>query len=173
MTLSLLLAVVLLAGLFAAAVVTSQRRRTALRRLGDAPGWRWAARDDEAYAGLHGRPFGPASGRRATNVLRGTHRGRPALVFDYSWLRYSSDGQGRQRGTIGRAAVCVLSVGAEQPPVPRRVRWTGRRKLHLGAAPGRVWSWRPGLLTADALEAQLDAVCDLTCASGGAGTLAG
>lgn len=173
MILSLLLASALLVAMTVAAVVTSLRRRTALRRLADARGWRWAARDDEACAGLTGPVFRPASGRRAQNVLRGTHRDLPFVAFDCSWLRWSSDGQGRQRSTLGRAAVCVLTVGGEQPAVPKRVRWVGRRRLHVRSGNGQVWCWHPGLLTADTVEAQLDAVHGLLCGSGAAGTLAG
>jgi hypothetical protein len=171
--LSLLLAAFVLAGLFAAAVVTSRRRRTALKRLGDSPGWRWSARDDAAYAGLRGRPFGPASGRRATDVLRGTHRGRPVLVFDYSWLRYSSDGEGRQRGTIGRAAVCVLTLSAEHPSASMGGRW--RRRSWVRVDRDTLLSWRPGLHTADTVPGQLDALSDVADAldARAAGTLAG
>ena len=173
MILSLLLAALLLAGLFAAAVVTSRRRRTALRRLGDAPDWHWAARDDDAYDGLRGRPFGPASGRRATDVLRGTHRGRPVLVFDYSWMRYSSDSEGRERSTIGRAAVCVLTLSAEHPAASMGGRWGRRSRVRVDG--DTLLSWRPGLHTADTVPAQLDALSDVADAleAQSAGTLAG
>ena len=173
MILSLLLAALLLGGLLAAAVVTSLRRRTAVRRLAEARGWRWAAREDDACAGLTGRPFGPASGRRAQNVVRGTHRGRRFVAFDYSWMRYSSDGQGRQRSTIGRAAVCVLTLSTEHPPAKLGPRW-GRR-LRVRVDGDTLWCWRPGLLTADTIEGQLDALSafadDLDAEA--AGTLAG
>lgn len=90
------------------------KHREALATLAAARGWTLTERDDDVLDGFSGTPFGRGSRRRARHVLRGTHRGRPLLAFDYSFQTTTTNGKTTQTQTH-RFAVCALGLPATVP----------------------------------------------------------
>jgi hypothetical protein len=75
-------------------------------------GWTYARTEKSLVDLSRGQPFQVGSARRATEVLRGTFEGRPALSFTYEW----TTGTGKSR-TTHRAHVVGLALPTNLPTV--------------------------------------------------------
>ncbi len=94
--------------------VQAKRRREALQAHAATRGWTWIPSDDALVDRFAGRPFGVGSSRRTSNVLTGTHDGRPMLAFDYRYT--TSSGTGKDRSTTTHVhSVVALNLGASLP----------------------------------------------------------
>jgi hypothetical protein len=63
--------------------LAAKKRREGMAALAQARGWTYAERDDRWQTHFDGSPFGLGHDRRCSNVLRGTHDGRPFVAFDF------------------------------------------------------------------------------------------
>lgn len=63
--------------------VAAKKRRETFAAVAAQRGWTYTARDDSWAERFDGPPFGQGHGRRAGNVLQGTHDGRSFVAFDY------------------------------------------------------------------------------------------
>lgn len=98
-------------------VVAAARRRTAARQqsmAGYAAHREWEYRPaDPALVGRFAQaPFGRGSGRTASNVILGTHDGRPFTAFDYRYTTSNGDSN-----TTHTYSVLALHLGLHAPAV--------------------------------------------------------
>lgn len=112
-----LLALVVLAAYFS--YQRAKRRREAFALAAQQRGWGYAARDDRWVGRFGGAPFGIGHGRTATNVVTGTHDGRPFIAFDYRYrtTEHSTNAQGQQtsREVTHDYSVIALDQGIAYP----------------------------------------------------------
>ena len=106
--------VVLVVGIGVLGFLAAKKRREALASFAAARGWRYTQRDDSLTRRFEGRPFGQGYGRQATNVVHGTHDGRPMVAFDYQYTTSSGHGQDRSTDTH-HYSVLALSLGTVLP----------------------------------------------------------
>lgn len=92
-------------------------------------GWTYARSDRSLVDISRGQPFGQGSSRRATEVLRGTYDGRPALSFSYQW----TTGSGKNR-TTHHAHVVALALPTYLPTVEVTPEGLGARLAKLVGA---------------------------------------
>ena len=92
----------------------SKRRREAMAAFAASRGWTYVPEDDALVHRFSGIPFGQGHGRRAQNVLLGTHDGRPMVAFDYEYRTTSGSGKNR-RTTTHHYSVLVIHAGAVFP----------------------------------------------------------
>ncbi|MBZ5736236.1 DUF3137 domain-containing protein [Nocardioides sp. TRM66260-LWL] len=91
-----------------------QRHRAALTAFATARGWSLADSDPSLVHRFSGEPFGRGFGRRTRHVLRGTHAGRPFVVFDY--VHKTRDGSGENARTVThRHCLTVIELGVRTP----------------------------------------------------------
>ncbi len=92
----------------------AKKRREALMAFAASRGWTYLPQDESLVERFSGAPFGHGSSRRARNVLRGTHDGRPVVAFDYQYTTSSGSGKDR-RTTTHHYSVVVMNIGAVVP----------------------------------------------------------
>jgi hypothetical protein len=115
--------VLLFAAFLAIAVVVvvlsylaAKKRREELASYAAARGWRFEVEQPLLVDRFTGPPFGLGFGRRAYNVLYGSHDGRDLVSFDYEYKTQSSDG--KQTTThVHVFSVLGLSMGVLMPPL--------------------------------------------------------
>jgi len=93
--------------------VQARRRRSAMTEYAAARGWRYVEEEPLLVDRFTGSPFGEGSGRRAFNVVYGSHDGRDFVSFDYEY-RIRSSGQNSSTTTY-QLSVLALSMGAFMP----------------------------------------------------------
>jgi hypothetical protein len=77
----------------------AKRRREGMAAYAGSRGWTYVEDDPSLLDRFEGAPFGAGQDRRAFNVLRGTDRDRPVVVFDYEYVTTSTstDAEGHTR----------------------------------------------------------------------------
>ncbi|MGH3877595.1 MAG: DUF3137 domain-containing protein [Actinophytocola sp.] len=91
-------------------------------------GWRYTERDRSLIDRFRGDPFGRGHGRDAKHALRGEHRGRQVLAFEYSYKETEGSGDDR-RTTTYRHTVVSLSLPAARPTLQVGREGFGRKLL--------------------------------------------
>jgi len=94
-------------------IVAARRRRSAMAEYAASRGWRYVEEEPLLVDRFTGSPFGEGSGRRAFNVVYGSHDGRDFVSFDYEY-RVRSGGQNSSTTTY-ELSVLALSLGALMP----------------------------------------------------------
>jgi hypothetical protein len=92
-----------------------RRRRERLQAYAARMGWSYAARDDSPLARFAGEPFRSGQERKCRHVLQGSYRGRPSLVFEFEYVTYTTDSEGRRQRQTHRNTVAALGVPAVLP----------------------------------------------------------
>ena len=106
------LAVAVLAVVFS--YLAAKKRREELATYAASRGWRYEVEQPLLVDRFTGAPFGAGFGRRAYNVLYGSHDGRDLVSFDYEYKTQTSDG--KQTTThVHRFSVLGLAMGARMP----------------------------------------------------------
>jgi hypothetical protein len=96
--------------------LAAKKRREAMLAYAAGRGWRFEAEQPLLVDRFTGPPFGLGSGRRAYNVLYGTHEGRDLVSFDYEYKTHTSNGK-RTTTQVHRFSVLGLSMGIHMPPL--------------------------------------------------------
>lgn len=86
-------------------------------------GWRYIERDRALKDRFLGTPFGKGHGRDAKHILRGEHRGRQLLVFEYSYKETHGSGDDRRTETYHHTVASVYM------PKPQPMLEIGREGL--------------------------------------------
>lgn len=102
-TLLFVLVAVLFLGVVVALFWAEKKRVERLRLWAARNGWTYEGRDRSLVDLSRNQPFGVGSSRNATDVLRGTYEGRPALTFTYSF----TTGSGKSKSTHQRHIVAL------------------------------------------------------------------
>ena len=79
-------------------------------------GWRFEAEQPLLVDRFTGPPFGLGFGRRAYNVLYGSHDGRDLVSFDYEYKTQTTNGK-QTTTQVHRFSVLGLSMGIHMPPL--------------------------------------------------------
>jgi len=96
--------------------LAAKKRREELAAFAASRGWRYEVEQPLLVDRFGGPPFGLGFGRRAYNVLYGSHDGRDLVSFDYEYKTRTSDG--KQTTThVHRFSVLGLSMGLVMPPM--------------------------------------------------------
>ncbi|GAA4128092.1 hypothetical protein GCM10022215_39230 [Nocardioides fonticola] len=114
--LGLIIAGVLLVGVLLAylSYLAEKRRREALAAYAAGRGWSYTAADPALTRRFAGDPFGRGFGRRATNVIRGTHLDRRFTAFDYRYKERHGNGK-ESRTVTYRYCLTVVELGVWTP----------------------------------------------------------
>jgi hypothetical protein len=96
--------------------LAAKKRREELQAFAAARGWRFEAEQPLLVDRFTGPPFGLGSGRRAYNVLYGSHDGRDLVSFDYRFETRTTQGN-ETRTQTHRYSVLGLSMGVPMPPL--------------------------------------------------------
>jgi hypothetical protein len=91
-------------------------------------GWRYTERDRSLADRFLGEPFGRGHGRNAEHVLRGEHRGRQVMAFEYSYKETHGSGQDRRTDTYTHTVV-ALSLPSDKPMLQIGREGFGRKLL--------------------------------------------
>lgn len=114
-----------------------RRRRERLRAWALANGWTYTPSDRTLVNAWRGHPFGEGRRRRATDVLRGTFDGLPALSFTYSWETGDSKSSTRHRAHVMAVALPAYLPTIELAPEglgTRLARFVGAQDLDFESA---------------------------------------
>jgi hypothetical protein len=96
--------------------LAAKKRREEMATYAVAHGWRFEAEQPLLVERFAGPPFGLGFGRRAFNVLYGSHEGRDLVSFDYEYKTQSTNGK-QTTTTVHRFSVLALSMGISMPPL--------------------------------------------------------
>jgi hypothetical protein len=97
-----------------ASYLAAKRRREQMAAFAAARGWRFEVEQPLLVDRFAGPPFGLGFGRRAYNVLYGSHDGRDLVSFDYEYK--TRTGNGKQTTTrVHRFSVLGMSMGLAMP----------------------------------------------------------
>ncbi|WP_028652277.1 DUF3137 domain-containing protein [Nocardioides halotolerans] len=96
--------------------LAAKKRREAMAAYAAARGWRYEVEQPLLVDRFTGPPFGLGFGRRAYNVLYGTHDGRDLVSFDYEYKTQTSNGK-QTTTQVHRFSVLGLSMGVYMPPL--------------------------------------------------------
>jgi uncharacterized protein DUF3137 len=91
-------------------------------------GWRYTERDRSLVDRFLGDPFGRGHSRNAEHVLRGEHRGRRILAFEYTFKETHGSGQDRRTETYTHTVVSV-SLPSDKPTLQVGREGFGRKLL--------------------------------------------
>lgn len=80
-------------GLAVLGAVAAAKRREALAAYAASRGWTWTEERSDLVDRFDGAPFGRGFGRRASNVVQGSHDGRAFVAFDYVYKTQTSNGK--------------------------------------------------------------------------------
>jgi hypothetical protein len=108
------LAVAVLAVVFS--YLAAKKRREAMLAFATSRGWRFEADQPLLVDRFSGPPFGLGFGRRAYNVLYGSHEGRDLVSFDYEYKTQTTNGKQTTTHTH-RFSVLGLSMGVPMVPL--------------------------------------------------------
>jgi len=96
--------------------LAAKKRREEMQAFAASRGWRYEQEQPLLVDRFSGPPFGLGFGRRAYNVLYGSHDGRDLVSFDYEYKTQTSNG--KQTTThVHRFSVLGLSMGIAMPPL--------------------------------------------------------
>jgi Protein of unknown function (DUF3137) len=96
--------------------LAAKKRREELATYAVTHGWRYEVEQPLLVDRFTGPPFGLGFGRRAYNVLYGSHDGRDLVSFDYEYKTRTSNG--KQTTThVHVFSVLGLSMGVLMPPL--------------------------------------------------------
>ena len=96
--------------------LAAKKRREAMVAYAAGRGWRFEAEQPMLVDRFTGPPFGLGFGRRAYNVLYGSHESRDLVSFDYEYKTQTTNG--KQTTThVHRFSVLGLSMGIHMPPL--------------------------------------------------------
>jgi hypothetical protein len=87
-----------------------KRRRERLQAFAAQHGWTYQQRDDSLLGTYRGEPFGSGEDRKCKYVLRGTYRGRPSTVFEFEYVTYTTDSEGRRQRHVHHNMVGLLGL---------------------------------------------------------------
>jgi hypothetical protein len=94
--------------------LAAKKRREAMVAYAAGRGWRFEAEQPLLVDRFTGPPFGLGFGRRAYNVLYGSHESRDLVSFDYEYKTQTTNG--KQTTThVHRFSVLGLSMGIHMP----------------------------------------------------------
>jgi hypothetical protein len=96
--------------------LAAKKRREAMATYAAGRGWRFEAEQPLLVDRFGGPPFGLGFGRRAYNVLYGSHEGRDLVSFDYEYKTQTSNGK-QTTTQVHRFSVLGLSMGIFMPPL--------------------------------------------------------
>jgi uncharacterized protein DUF3137 len=96
--------------------LAARKRREELVAFAAARGWTFVQEEPRLVDRFSGPPFGSGFGRRAYNVLFGTHDGRDLVSFDYEYRTRTSNGK-QTTTTVHRFSVLGLSMGVVMRPL--------------------------------------------------------
>ncbi len=99
--------------------LAAKKRREQLLAFATSRGWTFAQEEPLLVDRFTGPPFGLGFGRRAYNVLYGSHDGRDLVSFDYDYKTQTTNGK-QTTTTVHRFSVLGLSMGGVAMP-PLRV----------------------------------------------------
>jgi hypothetical protein len=91
-------------------------------------GWRYLERDRSLVDRFVGDPFGQGHSRNAEHVLRGEHRGRQIMAFQYSYKETHGSGNDRRTETYTHTVI-ALSLPADKPTLQVGREGFGRKLL--------------------------------------------
>ena len=106
------LGLVVVVGLFVGGLWVQKKRHERFRAWASSNGWTYLESDRSLVDLSRGQPFRQGSARKASEVLRGTFDGRPALSFSYQW----TTGSGKNRSTH-HAHIVALALPAYLPTI--------------------------------------------------------
>jgi hypothetical protein len=93
-------------------------------------GWTYTEKDKRLRDRFLGAPFGKGHGREARHILRGEHRGRPILIFEYIYKETQGSGDQQQTQTY-RHTVASASLPSPKPTLQVGREGFGRKILGL------------------------------------------
>jgi hypothetical protein len=96
--------------------LAAKRRREELAAYAATRGWRFEVDQPLLVDRFSGPPFGLGFGRRAYNVLYGTHDGRDLVSFDYEYKTQTTNGK-ETTTHVHVFSVLGLSMGVLMPPL--------------------------------------------------------
>ena len=96
--------------------LAAKKRREAMATYAAGRGWRFEAEQPLLVDRFTGPPFGLGFGRRAYNVLYGSHDGRDLVSFDYEYKTQTTNGK-QTTTQVHRFSVLGLSMGIHMPPL--------------------------------------------------------
>ena len=96
--------------------LAAKKRREAMVAYAAGRGWRFEAEQPLLVDRFTGPPFGLGFGRRAYNVLYGSHEGRDLVSFDYEYKTQTTNGK-QTTTQVHRFSVLGLSMGIHMPPL--------------------------------------------------------
>jgi hypothetical protein len=96
--------------------LAAKKRREAMAAYAAGRGWRFEADQPLLVDRFTGPPFGLGFGRRAYNVLYGTHESRDLVSFDYEYKTQTTNGK-QTTTQVHRFSVLGLSMGIHMPPL--------------------------------------------------------
>lgn len=91
-------------------------------------GWRYTEKDNDLAGRFEGRPFNIGHSRRARHVLRGTHRGREVVAFEYVYKETTGAGDDRKT-EVYHNTVVALPTPAPRPKLEVTREGFGRKLL--------------------------------------------
>lgn len=91
-------------------------------------GWQYTEKDNSLVDRYEGHPFGGGHSRRARHVLRGRHRDRDVLVFEYVFKETTGSGDDRKTETY-YFTVAALATPAPRPKLEVTREGLGRKLL--------------------------------------------
>jgi hypothetical protein len=87
-----------------------RKRRERLRAYAARMGWSYAPRDDSPLGRFSGEPFRSGEEHACRHVLAGQYGGRPSTVFEFEYVTYSTDSEGRRQRHVHHNAVTALGL---------------------------------------------------------------
>ena len=96
--------------------LAAKKRREEMATYAATHGWRFEAVQPLLVDRFTGPPFGLGFGRRAYNVLYGSHDGRDLVSFDYEYKTQTTNGK-QTTTQVHRFSVLGLSMGIYMPPL--------------------------------------------------------
>ena len=96
--------------------LAAKKRREAMVAYAAGRGWRFEAEQPLLVDRFTGPPFGLGFGRRAYNVLYGSHESRDLVSFDYEYKTQTTNGK-QTTTQVHRFSVLGLSMGIVMPPL--------------------------------------------------------
>lgn len=120
----------LLLGVVVWSVVHAQRvhrqRVAAFHAWARANGWSYHESEPPLANRFQGEPFGQGSGRQALHVMRGTHRGRHLVAFEYQY----TVSHGRS-STTHRNTIVAIPIPTQRPYLQVSTEHAGHKLLEL------------------------------------------
>ena len=124
------LAFVAVGGFWLISHLLHKKKVAAFTKFAAERGWRYAEKDRGLVGRYEGRPFNIGHSRSTKHVLRGAHRGREVVVFEYIYKETTGSGDDRKT-EIYRNTVAAVSTPAPRPTLELSKEGLGRKLLGL------------------------------------------